>query len=147
MRQGMMLVLLAMCLSGCASVERNDRGWIEPTEAIRAANEDPQHGVRGHFVMTVKAIGGEHEWVFLNSERDYRDQRNLTIKMRKSLVPKVERRLGVPFDELKNRRIVVQGTARRVRILFLNDAGRPSGKYYFQTHVAVTSETQIDFAK
>jgi len=143
----MMLVLLAMCLSGCASVERNDRGWIEPTEAIRAANEDPQHGVRGHFVMTVKAIGGEHEWVFLNSERDYRDQRNLTIKMRKSLVPKVERRLGVPFDELKNRRIVVQGTARRVRILFLNDAGRPSGKYYFQTHVAVTSETQIDFAK
>ena len=145
MRQGMMVLLLALACAGCSSVQRGDRGWIEPTEAIRAANEDPSYGVRGHFVMTVKAIGGEHDVVFLNSERDYRDQRNLTVKMRKTLVPQVERRLGVPLQDLKNRRIVVLGTARRVRILFLDEAGRPSGKYYFQTHVAVTSETQIDF--
>ncbi len=146
MRQGMMLVLLAVCLSGCASVERNDRGWIDPQEAIRAANDDPQHGVRGHFVMTVKAIGGQHDRTFLNSELDYRDQRNLTIVMKTSLVPEVERRLGVPLKELKNRRIVVLGTARRARILFLDESGKPSGKYYFQTHVPVTSATQIDFA-
>ena len=146
MRQGMMLALLLICMSGCASVAHNDRGWIEPTEAIRAANDDPQYGVRGHFVMTVKAIGGQHDRTFLNSELDYRDQRNLTIVMRTSLVPEVERRLGVSLKELKNRRIVVLGTGRRVRIIFLDGNGQPSGKYYFQTHVTVTSATQIDFA-
>lgn len=141
-----LFVLLTLSFSGHACAQRNARGWIEPMEAIREANEDPLHGMRGHFVMTVKAMGSQREHTFLNSERDYRDQRNLTVAMKSSLIPDIERRLGVSIKELKGRRIVVQGVARRVRIGFFDDKGRPTGLYYFQTQVHITSATQVEFA-
>ena len=46
------------------------------------------------------------------------------------------------FDALKGKRILVSGTARTVRIDFLTD-NRPTGKYYYQTHVRVDHASQI----
>ncbi len=144
MRQ-LMVFLVAAMLCACASVPMNAKGWIDPVDAIRAANDDPSYGVRGSFVLTVKAIGSRQGWTYLDSERDYRDQRNLAIRLPSAMVPKLEQRLGVALDALKNRRIVVLGVARRVRVDFLA-GGHPTGKYYYQTHVAVHSPTQVDFA-
>lgn len=139
-------IAIAFLVCACSAVPTNSRGWIEPIDAIRAANDDPLNGVRGEFLITVKALDSHPERSFLNSETDYRDQRNLTIRMPTSLVPKLEQRLGVRFQDLKNRRLVVLGVAKRNRIDFVAD-GKPTGKYYYQTHVDVGSPTQIRFAE
>lgn len=137
---------IAFLVSACSTVPTNSKGWIDPVDAIRAANDDPIHGVRGEFIITVKALDSYPERSFLNSEKDYRDQRSLTVRMPTSIVPKLEQRLGVKFQDLKNRRLVIFGVARRNRINFVND-GQPTGKYYYQTHVQVDSPTQIKFAE
>lgn len=140
------VIATAALISACSTVPTNSRGWIEPVDAVRAANDDPVYGVRGEFIITVKALDSNPEWSYLNSERDYRDQRNLTIRLPTSITPKLEQRLGVKFQDLKNRRLVILGVAKRNRINFMND-NRPTGKYYYQTHVQVDSPTQIKFAE
>ena len=139
------IIAVIILMAACSSVPTDSRGWIEPMEAIRAANEDPAHGVRGDFIITVKAQAALENHAYLNSELDYRDQRNLTIRMPLAMVPKLEEHLGVEFGHLKNRRLVVSGVARRVRIDFIDDGG-PTGKYYYQTHVRVNHPSQIRFA-
>jgi hypothetical protein len=139
-------IATTLLICACSTVPTNSRGWIEPVDAIRAANDDPRNGVRGEFIITVRALNNYPEQSFLNSEKDYRDQRNLTIRMPTSIIPKLEERLGVKFQDLKNRRLVVLGVAKRNRIDFIAD-GKPTGKYYYQTHVQVDSATQIMFAE
>ena len=141
----LMTMAVAVLVSACANVPTNPKGWIEPVDAIRAANDDPTYGVRGEFLVTVRSLGSDRDRSFLNSERDYRDQRNLTIEMPTTMLPALERRLGVAFKDLQSRRLVVTGVARRVRVDFIGD-GRPTGKYYYQTHVRVDSPTQLSFA-
>ena len=96
--------------------------------------------------MTVEATGEQGKQAFLNSESNYRDQRNLTISVPTWLVPKLEAHLGLALAKLKGHRIVVAGVARRVRIDFTHD-GRPTGKYYYQTHVAVDSASQVQLVR
>ncbi|MEJ2791494.1 MULTISPECIES: hypothetical protein [unclassified Pseudoxanthomonas] len=144
--RSLVVIAAALLICACSTVPTNSKGWIEPIDAIRAANDDPRNGVRGEFIITVKALDSYPERSFLNSEKDYRDQRNLTIRMPTSVVPKLEQRLGVKFQDLKNRRLVVLGVAKRNRIDFVTD-GKPTGKYYYQTHVQVDSATQIKFAE
>lgn len=55
-----MVGLLAAALAGYGSVPERCAGWIEPVEAVRAANDDPVFGIRGRFVLTVHAIGTLH---------------------------------------------------------------------------------------
>ena len=141
-----LVVALAALISACSTVSPTSNGWIEPVEAIRGANNDPIYGVRGEFLITVKALNSYEEWSFLNSEQDYRDQRNLTVKLPTAVLPKLEQRLGVPFQELKGHKLLVLGAAKRARIDFVTD-GRPTGKYYYQTHVLVESPTQVRLAE
>lgn len=138
----LMVCAIALLACACSSVPTDSKGWIEPVEAIRAANDDPAYGVRGEFIMTVKGFGADQKWSYLNSERDYRDQRALTIRMPTSIIPELEKRLGVKFKDLAGRRLVVLGTAMRVRIDFLQD-GKRTGAYYYQTHIKVDSATQV----
>lgn len=141
----LMAIIVALLVCACSAVPANHKGWIQPVDAVRAANDDPLYGVRGEFVLTVKALASDQRRSFLNSERNYRDQRDLTIEMPTHMLPALQKRLGVPFKNLENRRLVVMGVAKRVRIDF-DINGRPSGKYYYQTHVRVDSPTQIRFA-
>lgn len=141
----LMAIIVAMLLCACSTVPANRKGWIQPLDAIRAANDDPLYGVRGEFAFTVRALASDKQRSFLNSERDYRDQRDLTIEMPTTMLPALQQRLGVPFKDLENRRLVVLGVAKRVRVNF-DINGRPSGKYYYQTHVRVDSPTQIRLA-
>ena len=135
----------ALLACACSSVPTNSKGWIEPIDAVRAANDDPLHGVRGEFIITVRAVDSTPDQSYLNSEKDYRDQRNLTVRMPSSIVPDIEQRLGVRFHDLRNRRLVIHGLAKRHRIDFVSD-GKPTGKYYYQTQVQVSSPTQVRFA-
>jgi hypothetical protein len=140
------VLLLTTCLAGCASLAA--RGWMEPMEAIRGANAFPSRGIRGDFVMVVRATGANDAHVFLNSERDYRDQRNLTIAIPSVLAPSVADHLGVQdLHALEGRRIVVRGTARRVKIGFFHEDGRPTDKYYFQTQLRVGNPRHVRLAR
>ena len=100
-------------------------------------------GVAGTFVLQVRATGTDDGRVYLNSETDYRDQRNLTIAITPAAAGALTARLGAPpAAALAGQRIVVDGVATRVRIDFTVD-GHPSGKYYYQTQVQVTDAAQI----
>ena len=116
---------------------------ITPEKAVIAAAKAAPDGVPGIFKMTVRAVGHENGRVFLNSELDYRDQRNLTIAMNEDVEKALEAKIGAVSEQaFVGRRIFVRGAAQRVRIDF-TARGRPTGKYYYQTHVLVSTPVQV----
>ena len=125
---------------------------MTPRQAVEraadAANDIPPEaappGVEGSFDLRVQATDARNGRVWLNSERDYRDQRNLTVVIPTNVADSLRAKYGAsPETFFQGKRIEVSGIARRATILFLDDAGRPTGKYYFQTHVQVSDAAQI----
>lgn len=145
----LVLALLTMT-SACQSTANRPHialttGAIAPEQAVLAAAEAAPTGVRGRFAMTVRGAGRQSGNLYLNSQPDYRDQRNLTIAMTDATAAKLATMLGGnPEKALIGRQVTVDGVARRVRILFLAN-GRPSGKYYYQTHVVITDPDALSF--
>ena len=140
-------IVLAACaaVSGCATTSSipSQSRWIQPTQAVELAAEAAPDGVRGVFAIRVQATGAQGAFTFLNSERDYRDQRNLTI----AVVPRAERQLEARLGAdslavLKGRDLLVNGVARRMKVVF-SAGGKATDKYYYQTHVLVTDAKQI----
>jgi len=116
---------------------------VKPEKAVMAAAKAGPEGFGGVFKMTVAAVGHQGGKVFLNSQSDYRDPRNLTIAMTEATAEAVERKAGLSdASGLIGRKIYVRGSARTVRVNFIVD-GRPTGKYYYQTHVAVSDPVEI----
>lgn len=139
------LSLVFLIASGCASTSPapGQSRWLQPTQAIQLAAEAAPGGVRGVFALQVQATGTQDGYTYLNSELDYRDQRNLTIEIAPGAAGQLETRLGAhPLVALKGKRILVNGVAARTKILFFAD-GKPTDKYYYQTHIQVTDPTQI----
>ena len=120
---------------------------IFPGEAITRAADAAPRGVRGRFVLKVRAVGRVGGRLYLNSELDYRDQRNLAVAVRPGAARATMKRLGLRRDgDFVGRRIAVDGVAERVRIDFTSNRRR-SGKYYYQTHVRVNRPGQISLAE
>ena len=117
---------------------------IVPQDAVQRAAEAAPGVVPGTFVLTVKASGRDRRGrLYLNSERDYRDQRNLSIEVMPAAAAALEaRNAQLPEDFFVGRTLLVRGAARRVRIDFSYD-GQQTGLYYYQTHVVVTQPDQI----
>ena len=112
-------------------------------QAVMAAADAAPRGVAGTFRILVNRAEAVGPRLFLNSEKDYRDQRNLSVAIQPEALPLLRKRLGPDLrSALIGREIRVAGVARRTRIDFTNN-GRPTGKYYFQTHVTVSSADQI----
>lgn len=113
-------------------------------EAVLAAADAPPFGVAGRFGFVVRATGWSDGVLYLNSEIDYRDPRNLSVAVAPELARKLVEGLGDDGQRrLEGRTIIVTGRAKKARIDFTVDGKNPSGKYYFQTQVPVTSEGQI----
>ncbi|OAB58536.1 hypothetical protein AY599_08410 [Leptolyngbya valderiana BDU 20041] len=143
------LILAALLLVGCAGSSQSTRmmgpesDWMTPRDAIFQAAEAAPGFIEGTFVLRVLASGSGNGQTYLNSELDYRDQRCLTISISPAASRALTERLGAPPGQaLINEDILVRGPAQRVRIDFMAD-GRPSGSYYYQTHVFVTDAAQI----
>ena len=131
-------VIAILALAGCDSPLLKDD--ISPVEAIVAAQERPITGV---FRLRVQATGAHDRWIYLNSELDYRDQRNLSIELTREASEQLTHRLKQdPREFFKGKLIRVQGTAQRVKIRFtFQDV--VTDKFYYQTHVRVTDASQI----
>ncbi len=133
--------MMSLALPAAASLPAPEQDYLTPQQAVIGAAE-ARPGIEGHFVLTVRA-SGRQEVLYLNSERDYRDPRNLSI----AIAPRVEKRLAEllhgPVPQMLNgRRILVRGTARKTRIDFISN-GRRSGKYYYQTHLRLNDAADL----
>lgn len=141
-------ILLITCLVvlGCQknqSTRVNTVGYstwdiIEKTEAMAP------RGLKGEFVLTIKNSGQQSNRVFLNTESDYRDRRNITV----TLAPSFQQAFKTAYNEdilgfYKNKTIRVKGEAKRMTIWFFA-AGKRTEKYYFQTHILVNELSQIE---
>lgn len=149
MKTRTLFCLLPLLLAACATHPDARLGaadTIIPSEAVmRAADAAPQ-GVRGTFAMQVRASGVDHGITYLNSEKDYRDQRNLSIAVAPQAAQALEARFHAPLSQaLVGQDIVVHGAARRVKIWF-SSQGQPTDKYYYQTHVVVETADQLQLA-
>jgi hypothetical protein len=120
------------------------RLW-SPIEAIMAAAEvAPRGGVRGVFEMPVQRAEAVGPRFYLNSQPDYRDQRNLSVAIHPIALRDVRARFGNDLARaFLGRTLRIYGRAQRVRIDFTN-YGRATGKYYYQTHVTVFDPRQIE---
>jgi hypothetical protein len=145
------IMLLGFAAAGCAAAQPSlptlRAGTIGPRDAILLAADAAPKAVPGTFAMLVRATGRARGQVYLNSELDYRDQRNLTINIDPAAAEGLENRLGQAPDRFfKGKWVEVRGAAERVRIGFFDDHGRPTGLYYYQTHVRVRDSDQIVLA-
>jgi hypothetical protein len=133
-------------LSGCASTKDPDKvsEYISPMQAIEKAAEASPKGIQGFFELRVKATGKPKNIVYLNSELDYRDPRNISIAISPKVAESFLNKYGeTPELFLKNKRIIVYGEARKVKISFGCNGKRNKNQYYYQTHVRVGSLSQI----
>lgn len=142
MRRTLTTIGLALAVTAPAHGWRSFRN-IRPERAVIAAARAAPAGVSGIFTMTVRAMGHQNGHFYLNSELDYRDQRNLTIAMSDSAGAALVQKAGLSSERsLIGHKIFVRGIARRVQIDFVVD-GRHTDKYYYQTHVVVTAPEQV----
>lgn len=138
MRLRHLLIPSVLALSACTTLQLSED--LSPIEAIVAAQDKPTGGV---FRLRVKATGAQDGWTYLNSESDYRDQRNLSIELTSGAHRELMRKFGEdPATYLKGKLIRVRGIAQRVTIN-ISYQGIPTGKYYYQTHVRVSDASQI----
>jgi hypothetical protein len=138
-------LLLAFALIGCAvpSADQSDRRIVSPRQAVMLAADAAPAGVRGTFEMTVQRVGRQEGNIYLDSELDYRDQRNLVIAIHPNAARLLHEKLGRDVDEaLFGKRIRIYGEAKRVKISFVAD-GKLSDSYYYQTHVDIWDSGQI----
>lgn len=150
MRFALLLPVLLLS-AGCAhrsvtAPPMTAAGLITPAEAVHAANDDPRNGISGTFLVTVRNIDLTGHGLYLNSETDYRHQANLTVWLAPDQADALRAQLdNLPLERLLNRRLLVQGTARRAKIVFGTD-GIPSDKYYYQTQLRLNDPRQVRFA-
>lgn len=144
MKTALIGACMVAALTGCAtSPLESNSAYITPSVAVQLAAARPVAGV---FDLRVRATGAAHEMTYLNSELDYRDQRNVCVALTPEAVHALQVRLGGnAIDGLNGKRILVSGVARRVTIYFLEN-GQRSDKYYYQTHIQVTDPAQITIA-
>jgi hypothetical protein len=140
------LLLLGLAvLAACQSSSKPPPLTVGMTasQAVMAAADAAPNGVSGTFALIVRRADMVGPRLFLNSQGDYRDQRNLSIAIQPGALAGLRQKLGGdPQAILKGKDIRVTGVARRTRIDFTED-GKPTGKYYYQTHVAVTDPAQV----
>lgn len=116
---------------------------LTPKEAVFQAADAAPAPVPGTFVMTVKSAGSQDGYVYLNSELDYRDQRNLSIEVCPAAIEPLGAKFGGALQTvLVGKNVTVSGDALRTKITFTIE-GRPTEKYYYQTHVGVCSADQV----
>ncbi|CAM5190066.1 hypothetical protein [Alishewanella longhuensis] len=146
----LIVFVLVLMLAGC-SVTRNQPSAgqfvaaSDTMDIIRNAAESAPKGVKGEYLLSIKATGKQGPVVFLNTELDYRDQRNVTVALHPNVIPQLKSQYGVtPEAFFTGKTILVKGHAQRVRIDFLDDTQKPSGKYYFQTHIRISNIAQIE---
>lgn len=148
MMKKLLLASAFLVLGGCASTSSSTTtdgtGFSDTMEIIRTASAQAPAVVTGDYTLFVKAIGQKRGAVFLNTELDYRDQRNVTIVVPKWMLPKmgIENFHAIEAKFL-HQAIRVHGDAMRTKIYLMN-GDEPSDTYYYQTHIEPAKPADIN---
>ena len=135
------LVLLAT-FAACTTASAQDA--ITPRHAVEMAADAAPAGVDGKFEMQVRSTGAQDGIIYLDSEVDYRDQRNLAIDIPPAVATALEAKYGsAPLLFFRGKHIAVTGQAKRVTIRF-SCKDVQTDKYYYQTHVELHDASQIE---
>lgn len=137
-------LLVSLLLTGCASQSPFPETANRPQQVISMAAEAAPQAVLATVAMQVQAVGNQQGITYLNSESDYRDQRNISIAISPAALIKVEAIFGGELTKVATgKRILVSGSAKRVTIWFFDSNGKRSDKYYYQTQIFVSDPAQI----
>lgn len=137
-------VLAGLLLAGCSSQTPFPQTANSPQQVISMAAEAAPQSVLATVALQVRAVGNQHDVTYLNSESDYRDQRNVSIAISPAARIKVETVFGGDLSKVAiGKHILVTGPARRVTIWFFDNNGQRSEKYYYQTQIPVSHPAQI----
>ena len=126
------------------AMRRTGKGERVPAaQAVLLAGEGRKHDVVGLFVVPVRSTGKSGADVFLGSEDDYRDPKNLAVRVTPGAQREIEDLYGGdPLTMYEGMTLEVEGWIERVRIDFRQN-GVPTGKFYYQTHLVVDRADQI----
>jgi len=141
-----LIIVLVLLLSACNSTPNNvvAKDTAEMMRVIALSEAAAPAGVKGTFDISIKASGTQGQVTYLNSELDYRDRRNVTVALHPRLIKELTQLYGkAPKEYFLNKKIKVSGYAKRTKIVFISQ-GRPTQKYYFQTHIRVSSLKNIE---
>ena len=144
-------ILFALVLSSCALTQQQEpeSEKISIRDAIELSAAAAPAAIIGEIEMVVQASAKSVDNIYLNSEDDYRDQRNLTVTIPKNLALDFKKQYGqFPDEYYKDKRISVTGEISRAKIYFYcadeeSNKPRKSKKYYYQTHLKISSLDQI----
>ncbi len=118
-------------------------GVIDPVQAVIYASQAGENGYSGTFGMQVRNLGAYPTYVYLNSELNYREQLNVSVRMDMEVVRYLRRTYGNEWlNEIVGKQIEVEGEAKREVIWFRCNDERTSS-YYYQTHIHVTRPEQF----
>lgn len=120
-------------------------GVLTPIEAVVYASRVAPNGVEGTFGMQVRNFGhAGNGFVFLNSEQNYREQTNISVRIQPAVAQYLQRNHGDNWlQEILGQDIEVEGVAVRHEIYFNDSVRGRTDSYYYQTHVEVTHPDQI----
>lgn len=139
------ILLSILVLSACTAVPKLASSSVstDVMQLIEQTEENAPKGVKGTFQFSIKAAAIEKGIVYLNTELDYRDRRNVTVALHSKTITAFRKKYGAsPEVFFINKNIEVVGEAKQVKIWFLSN-GKKTDKYYFQTHIRVNSIKQI----
>lgn len=139
------ILFAGLLLAGCANITPYPQTASSPQQVIAMAADAAPQQVYATVALQVRAVGSQDDITYLNSELDYRDQRNISIAISPSVRPQVEAIFGGVLARVATgKHIVVKGRAQRVTIRFIDSNGRPTNKYYYQTQVFVSDPAQVE---
>lgn len=139
-----LIFALLFVIVGCASTSK-PIVYADTMAIIAEAADNAPNGIYGEYTFKIKASGKQRNIVYLNTELDYRDQRNLTVALHPKILAELESKYGdIPQDFFVGKTVSVKGYAKRVKINFIAAGGRASNKYYYQTHIRISDISEIE---
>lgn len=142
----LILLLSILALSACSSTSNisSNSTTTDIVQLIEKAKRRFPEVVRGTFYIPIKAAGIHRGITYLNSDLDYRDPKNISIDIAPPLTELFTKTYGSPpVSYFINKKIKVKGKVERIKISMFEEGKRRSTKYYYQTHIKVTSLSQI----
>lgn len=135
---------LLFVIVGCTSTSK-PIVYADTMAVIEKAAENAPKGVYGEYTLKIQATGQQRGITYLNSELDYRDQRNLTVALHPKILAELESKYGdTPQNFFVGKTVSIKGYAKRVKINFIAANGRTSNKYYYQTHIRISDIAAIE---